>query len=122
LEEREFNNVYTIPANYTDSGRLLGGMLEIRNAIEAAILVLLVGYPIVMWIPGSPIVKFVIMAVTVLPLFVLALIGIAGDSLFQYLFHMIMFWCRRRKISFRRVGYRYENLNRRRKRAKDGKI
>ena len=44
-EEKEFNNVYTIPPNYTDSGKLLGGMLETRNTIEAAALLLLVGYP-----------------------------------------------------------------------------
>ena len=27
-EEREYSNIYTIPPNYTDSGKLLGGMLE----------------------------------------------------------------------------------------------
>ena len=33
MEEKEFSNVYAIPANYTDSGKLLGGMVETRNAI-----------------------------------------------------------------------------------------
>ena len=28
MDEKEFNNTYAIPANYTDSGQLLGGMLE----------------------------------------------------------------------------------------------
>ena len=45
MEEREYRNVYVIPANYTDSGKLLGGMVETRNAVEAGALVLLVGYP-----------------------------------------------------------------------------
>lgn len=34
VDDREFSNVYTIPPNYTDSGKLLGGMLETRNTIE----------------------------------------------------------------------------------------
>ena len=45
MDDREFSNVYTIPPNYTDSGKLLGGMLETRNTIEAVFLLLLVGYP-----------------------------------------------------------------------------
>ena len=45
LDEKEYNNVYAIPANYTDSGKLLGGMIDTRNAIETVILVLALGYP-----------------------------------------------------------------------------
>jgi len=116
MEDKEYNNVYTIPANYTDSGRLLGGMLEVRNTIEAVILILLIGYPQLMWMPGSAITKMIIMTVTLLPLGVIALIGIGGDSLMQYFFNMCMFWFRRRKLHFRRIGYRYESIKRNRKR------
>ena len=28
MEEKEYSNVYAIPANYTDSGKLLGGMID----------------------------------------------------------------------------------------------
>jgi hypothetical protein len=45
MDDREYNNVYAIPANYTDSGKLLGGMIDTRNAVETAILLLAVGYP-----------------------------------------------------------------------------
>lgn len=38
MEEKEYSNVYAIPANYTDSGKLLGGMVEPRNAVEAVAL------------------------------------------------------------------------------------
>ena len=51
LDEREYNNVYAIPANYTDSGKLLGGMIDTRNAIETVILVLALGYPELILIP-----------------------------------------------------------------------
>ena len=42
MEEKEVKNIYAIPANYTDSGKLLGGMIEPRNAVETAILLILV--------------------------------------------------------------------------------
>lgn len=108
VEEREYNNVYAIPANYTDSGKLLGGMLEVRNAIETVILVALVGYPELMLIPMAVTIRIVVMTLTLLPLAVVSVMGIDGDSLFQYLGHILAFWMRRRKLHFRRVGYRYD--------------
>ena len=43
-EEREQLNIYTIPANYNDSGRLFGGMVQTRNLVEVIIFVGLIGY------------------------------------------------------------------------------
>lgn len=108
MDDREYNNIYVIPANYTDSGRLLGGMLETRNAVEAVILILLVGYPELMWLSVPGVIKVVIMTVTLMPLGVFALIGIGGDSLMQFVAHMAMHWIRRRKLRFRRINYRYD--------------
>lgn len=51
MEEKEFNTTFAIPANYTDSGKIFGGMLEPRNAVEALILILAIGYPELMLIP-----------------------------------------------------------------------
>ncbi|NBK78997.1 hypothetical protein D5272_10480 [bacterium D16-76] len=81
MDDKNYNNVYAIPANYTDSGKILGGMLELRNALEAGILLLLVGYPELMWIPVAGTIRIVIMTLTLLPLGVLAVMGIDGDSL-----------------------------------------
>ena len=108
MEEKEYSNVYAIPANYTDSGKLLGGMVETRNAIEAVFLIGLVGYPELMWIPVTATIKIVIMTVTLLPLGVVAVMGIDGDSLLQYLGHMLAFWRNKRKLHFRRIGYKYD--------------
>ena len=108
MDDREFNNLYAIPANYTDSGKLFGGMLEIRNTVEAVLLVGLVGYPELMWLPIPGTMKVVVMTVTLLPLGVVALMGIAGDSLLQYFGHMTRHWVRRRKLHYRRIGYRYD--------------
>jgi len=106
MDEQEYNNVYHIPANYTDSGKLLGGMLETRNAVEAGILVLAIGYPELMWLPAKALTKAVVMIVTLVPTGVLALMGVGGDSLGQYLRHMVKFRMNKRKLHMRRVGRR----------------
>lgn len=67
MEEKEYSNVYAIPANYTDSGKLLGGMVEPRNAVEAVALVIMVGYPEVKWIPMPTTIRIVVMTVTLIP-------------------------------------------------------
>ena len=107
MEEKEFNNIYAIPANYTDSGKLLGGMLETRNTIEAIIMLGLVGYPEIAWLHTGATAKVVIMTVTLIPLGVISLMGIGGDSLMQYLSHIVRFGLNRRKLHYRRIGYKY---------------
>lgn len=105
MEEKEISNTYAIPANYTDSGKLLGGLLEVRNTIEAIFVLLLVGYPELMWMDIATTIKVVIMTVTLLPLGVVALMDVGGDSLFQYIGHIIQFGLKRRKLHFRRIGH-----------------
>lgn len=108
MEGNEYNNVYAIPANYTDSGKLLGGMLETRNAVETVFLVILVGYPELFWLSMAATMKIVVMVLTIIPLAAVSLMGIDGDSLFQYLGHIVRFFINRRKLHFRRIGYRYD--------------
>jgi len=108
MNEREYSNIYAIPANYTDSGKLMGGLLEMRNTIEAIILIVLVGYPELVWLPVGTTAKVVIMTVTLMPLAVFSLMGIGGDSLLQFVGHMLRFGTRRRKLHYRRIGYRYD--------------
>ncbi len=121
LEEKEYSNVYAIPANYTDSGKILGGMLEPRNAVETVILLVILGYPELMLIPMSGTMRIVVMTVTLLPLAVLSMMGIDGDSLFQYFGHMLRFFASRRKLHFRRVGYRYDPKQLRKKKKAGSK-
>lgn len=116
MEEKDYSNVYSIPANYTDSGKLFGGMLAPRNAIEALILVVIVGYPELMLIPMPTTIRVVVMVLTLIPLAIVAMMGIDGDSLFQYLGHICSFMKGRRKLHFRRVGYK--NVSEKDKRRK----
>lgn len=108
MDDKEYSNIFAIPANYTDSGKILGGMLELRNAIEAIILIVLVGYPELMLIPMPGTIRIVVMTVTLIPIGVVAMMGIDGDSLFQYVGHIISYLMSRRKLTFRRVGYKYD--------------
>ena len=109
MDDKEYSNIYMIPANYTDSGKLFGGLLEVRNTIETAFLLLLFGYPQLFWIPMSAGVKIVVMTITLLPLGAAGLIGVGGDSLLRFAANMAVFYARRRKLHLRRIGYRYEN-------------
>lgn len=119
MDDKEFNNVFSIPANYTDSGKILGGMLEPRNAVEALLLIVLFGYPELMLIPMPSTIRIVVMTVTLIPLGVVAVMGIDGDSLFQYLGHIAYYFVSRRKLTFRRVGYKYDPTQiRKKKKAK----
>ena len=123
MNDREYENIYAIPSNYTDSGKLLGGMIEPRNAAEALSLILLVGYPELMLIAMPGTIRIVVMTVTLIPVGVVALMGIGGDSLYQYLGHIIHYMVRRRKLTMRRVGYNYDlaQLHRRKKKQKETK-
>ena len=117
-EEREYSNIYTIPPNYTDSGKLLGGMLEPRNTVEAGLLLIVVGYPELMWLHLPVTAKVVVMTITLLPLGVFALMGLGGDSLLQYISHMVLFWVRRRQLHYRRIGYHYGTVTHKSRPAK----
>lgn len=83
MEDREYSNVYAIPANYTDSGKLFGGMVDTRNAVEAVLLLAAVGAPELFWIPMSGTIRVVVMTVTLIPLGVVAVMGVDGGSLFS---------------------------------------
>ena len=101
----EFDNsgFYPVPANYTDSGRLFGGLCEVRNTVEAVVLVALLGYPELAWLHLVLPLKVVVMTVTLLPLGVFALIGIGGESLLQYVLHMAAYAKTKRILHFERI-------------------
>lgn len=99
------NQTYSIPANYTDSGKLFGGMLAPRNAIETLILLVVFGYIELFLIPTPTTVKVIVAVVTLIPLAMISLMGINGDSLFQYFGHIVKHLSRKRKIHYRRPDY-----------------
>lgn len=99
------NQSYSIPANYTDSGKLFGGMLAPRNAIETLILLVVFGYIELFLIPMPTTAKVIVAVVTLIPLAMISLMGINGDSLFQYFGHIVKHLSRKRKIHYRRPDH-----------------
>ena len=67
-EERD---VYYIPPNFIEGGTLMGGMFKTRNAIEAAILGTVVGWP-VLHLSFSLQTRIIILCLTALPLVLLS--------------------------------------------------
>jgi hypothetical protein len=95
-EERD---VYYIPPNFLTTGRLFGGMLRIRNAIEAGILVLGTGIPIFK-LPLSLTARIIILCLITLPLGIFAIVGLDGDSLSEFVINWFK-WLFNRRILYR---------------------
>lgn len=94
-EERD---VYVIPPNFIEGGTLLGGMFKTRNVIEAGVLGLLVGLP-VLNLGISLTTRVIILCLTALPLVLAALIGISGSSLSAFILQFFRFLRNRRVLS-----------------------
>ena len=83
-------------------------MLETRNTVETVLLIAIAGYPELFLMSMPPMMRIVLMVLTLIPIAVVSLTGIDGDSLFQYLGHIIRFFINRRRLHFRRIGYHYD--------------
>ena len=96
--EHETRDTYVIPPNFIEGGTLLGGMFRTRNVIEAVILALAVGLP-VLGLNFSLTTRIIILCLTALPLALLALIGISGNSLSAFLLLFFSYLRNRRILS-----------------------
>ena len=76
-------DIYYIPPNFIEGGTLLGGMFKTRNVIEAGVLAVVTGVP-VMGLSLSLTVRIIILCLTALPLALVALIGIGSGSLSEF--------------------------------------
>ena len=97
MSERNENKVYIIPPDFIQSGTLFGGLVKFRNALEAAVLAFLVGFPVLKLHIGLT-AKIIILCLTALPLGVLGLVGINGESLSSFIFGFLKFLKNRRVL------------------------
>ena len=93
----EDRDVYYIPPNFLTSGRLFGGMIRARNAIEACVLVLLTGVPIIK-LPFSLTTRIIILCLVSLPLGIFGVIGFEGDSLSEFAVNWVRWFIHRRTL------------------------
>lgn len=92
----EQRDTYIIPPNFIEGGTFFGGMFKIRNVIEAGILAVLVGVP-VLSIGISLTARIIILCFTALPLALFALIGISGEPLSSYVYAFFK-WLKNRRV------------------------
>ena len=90
-------DVYIIPPNFIEGGSLMGGMFKTRNAIEAGILGALTALP-VLQLGFSLTTRIIILCLTTLPLVLVALIGVGGQSLSQFIIQFISYLRNRRVL------------------------
>lgn len=102
-KEEEKAAVFFIPDNYTNSGGLFGGALKLRNAIEALIFGGVVGYLEYSFIEIDMLYKVMIIVFTAVPLAIISLVGIRGDSFSQFLLSVFIFLKDKRKMRYRRI-------------------
>ena len=96
--KNEERDIYTIPPNFIEGGTLLGGMFRTRNVVEAGILAVAIGGP-VLSLHFSLTVRIIILCFTALPLALVALIGINGSSLSSFFIQLFSFLRNRRVLS-----------------------
>ena len=99
----EEDEIYVIPVNYNESGKILGGTVALRNFIETVIIVGILGFIELTVIPMPETLKAIIMTVTLVPVTVFSFAGIDGDSLFRYAYRIVKFLYRKRILHFRRM-------------------
>ncbi len=93
-EERE---VYTIPPNFIDTGTVMGGVVKLRNAIEALVFGGALTY-IIFNLKFSIDTKIIMVCVIVLPVIMLCLIGFNRESLLSFIINFIIFLKNRRSL------------------------
>ena len=97
VEKEEHHDTYIIPPNFIEGGTILGGMFKLRNAIEAGALALLIGFPIFkLSLPLMT--RIIILCLTALPVALLALVGINGESLSSFIINFFKFLLNRRIV------------------------
>ena len=102
--DRTERDIYIIPPNFIESGTLFGGMIKVRNAVEAGILACVIGIPVFVCIPFGLTAKIVTLCLTALPAALVALIGIDGESLSSFLLIWLRYRRNRRVIGTTEAG------------------
>lgn len=115
-QQEERPDIYYFPDNYTNSGRIFNGMIEVRNLIEAiTIAVIMIFVEMVLCGIQINAKGVAIMIITIGPFFLVGLIGINGDSLSQFFIALINFLKNKRKLRYRRIVKNAKTTNSRTK-------
>lgn len=98
MSNKNDHDTYIIPPNFIETGTFFGGMFRARNVIEAGILVFTIGAPVFLFLPFGLTTRIIILCLTALPVGLVALIGISGESLSQFLVIFLKYLRNRRVV------------------------
>lgn len=101
MNNQNDHDTYIIPPNFVETGTFFGGMFKARNVIEAGILAFAIGLPVFLFLPFGLTARIIVLCLTALPLALLALIGISGESLSSFLMIFLKFLKNRRVVGER---------------------
>ncbi len=96
-QDNDKPEIYIIPQNFIDTGTVFGGTIKLRNAIEAGIIVFILGY-IILHLNITLYYKIIVSCITILPCALIAVIGINGESLTAFIINFFKFLKSRRII------------------------
>ncbi len=101
-DKNEERDVYFIPPNFLTGGRLFGGSIRMRNAVEAGFLVLITGIPLFR-LPFPLMTRIILLCLITLPLGIFGIAGFEGVSLSEFAMNWVK-W-----LSHRRTLYRSDS-------------
>lgn len=98
MSNKNDHDIYIIPPNFIETGTFFGGMFRARNVIEAGILAFAIGTPVFLCLPFGLTARIIALCLTALPVALVALIGISGESLSQFLITFLKYLRNRRVV------------------------
>ena len=98
MSNKNDHDIYIIPPNFIETGTFFGGMFRARNVIDAGILAFAIGTPVFLFLPFGLTARIIALCLTALPVALVALIGISGESLSQFLVTFLKYLRNRRVV------------------------
>lgn len=103
-EEEKYDFREYIPANYENFGKLLGGSIGIRNAVEC----LFLAGPITaierfIFLPDNPKYFAISLVLISIPLAVICIMGVNGDSFLQFMRLVFIYSKGKKEYRYRRI-------------------
>lgn len=113
MEREDRIEIYMIPSNFAEEGTMLSGRIRTKNAVETAVM-LLVLIPLLLCLDMTVKTKMYIAMIVLVPVGILGILGVQGESLFAFIGSFFRYLTRRRLLTIPDERYRLEQ-NRRRK-------
>ena len=114
MEQEDRIDIYIIPPNFAEEGTLLSGRIKTRNAVETGV-ILLVLVPVLLSLNTTVRVKMYIGMIVLVPVMILSVIGVQGESLFAFIGSFFQYIKQRRYLGPPDERYRMEQNRRKRR-------